>query len=375
MSLRRALLGVALVLYTLLFAEVFIRLFDPQPVMPRYITGTAWGVRGNIPGADYRHHTPEVDVEYRINRSGLRADREYPFEKAAGTCRLGLFGDSFFFGVEANLEDSFAGQLERKLRDRGFPVEVLNFAVGGFGTTEMLQTYQQFGKKFDLDVVVFSWDFSDMNDNLRSNLYRLKEGQLVRADSEYLPGVRVQDRLMRYSLYRLIADHSQFYSFVRERISLYLRKRMAKARKAALDVEPIQPATGDDQAESDAMDDAEKHAVVALSSAVVLLARDVVTAAGSDFYLVDIPIRLSRTHFKSSVESLPPNVRSRLNVVSAVDELSKAARPDFKLFYELGQGHLTPTGNAILVEQTVRSLNSSARLQECASHANKPARP
>jgi hypothetical protein len=239
----------------------------------------------------------------------------------------------------------------------------------------MLQTYQQFGKKFDLDVVVFSWDISDMNDNLRSNLYRLKDGQLVRADSEYLPGVRVQDRLIRYGLYRLIADHSQFYSFVRERISLFLRKRMARARKATLDVEPIQPATGDDQAESDAMDDAEKHAVVALSSAVVLLARDVVTAAGSDFYLVDIPIHFSRTHFKSSVESLPPNVRSRLNVVSAIDELSKAARPDFKLFYEQGQGHLTPTGNAILVEQTVRSLSSSARLQECASHANKPARP
>jgi hypothetical protein len=370
--LKRVLLCAALMVYTAAFVEMFIRIFDPQPVMPRYITGTAWGVRGNIPGAHYWHHTPEVDVEYRINRSGLRADREYPFEKPAGICRLGLFGDSFFFGVEANLENSFAGQLERRLRDRGFPVEVLNFAVGGFGTTEMLRTYQEFGSKFDLDVVVFSWDFSDMNDNLRSHLYRLKDDQLVRADSEYLPGVHLQDRLMRYGLYRLIADHSQFYSFARERISLYLRKRMAKARKATLDVEPIQPPTGDDQAESDAIDTAEKQAVVGLSSALVLFARDVVTASGSDFYLVDIPVRLSRTQFSSSVESLPPDVRSRLSVITAVDELSKAARPDFKLFYEQGQGHLTPTGNAILVEQTVRSLESSARLQACASPANKP---
>jgi hypothetical protein len=372
--LRRVLLGAALSVYTAAFAEVFIRVFDPQPVMPRYITGTAWGVRGNIPGAHYWHHTPEVDVEYRINRDGLRADREYPFEKPTDTCRLGLFGDSFFFGVEANLEDSFAGQLERWLRNRGFQVEVLNFAVGGFGTTEMLQTYQEFGRKFNLDVVVFSWDFSDMNDNLRSNLYRLKDDHLVRADSEYLPGVHIQDRLMRYGLYRLIADHSQFYSFARERISLYLRKRMAKARKAALDVEPIQPSAGDDQGESDAMDTAEKQAVVGLSSALVIFARNLVTDSGSDFYLVDIPVRLSRTEFKSSVESLPPDVRSGLNVVSAVDELSKAARPGFKLFYEQGQGHLTPTGNTILVEQMVRSLESSTRLQACASHANKPTR-
>ena len=372
--MRRVLLGAALSVYTAAFAEVFIRVFDPQPVMPRYITGTAWGVRGNIPGAHYWHHTPEVDVEYRINRDGLRADREYPFEKPTDTCRLGLFGDSFFFGVEANLEDSFAGQLERWLRNRGFQVEVLNFAVGGFGTTEMLQTYQEFGRKFNLDVVVFSWDFSDMNDNLRSNLYRLKDDHLVRADSEYLPGVHIQDRLMRYGLYRLIADHSQFYSFARERISLYLRKRMAKARKAALDVEPIQPSAGDDQGESDAMDTAEKQAVVGLSSALVIFARNLVTDSGSDFYLVDIPVRLSRTEFKSSVESLPPDVRSGLNVVSAVDELSKAARPGFKLFYEQGQGHLTPTGNTILVEQMVRSLESSTRLQACASHANKPTR-
>ena len=63
--LRRVLLGVGLVLYTLLFAEGFVRVFDPQPLMPRYISGTDWGVRGNIPHARYWHHTPEIDVQYR----------------------------------------------------------------------------------------------------------------------------------------------------------------------------------------------------------------------------------------------------------------------------------------------------------------------
>ena len=45
-AVRRALLCIALLIYSVLFAEVFIRIFDPQAVMPRYITGTAWGVRG-----------------------------------------------------------------------------------------------------------------------------------------------------------------------------------------------------------------------------------------------------------------------------------------------------------------------------------------
>ena len=108
-ALRCALLGVALLAYTLLFAEGFIRLFDPQAVMPRYITGTPWGVRGNIPHADYWHHTPEVDVEYRINGQGLRADRDYPLAKPPGVCRIAVFGDSFFFGLEADLKRYLRG--------------------------------------------------------------------------------------------------------------------------------------------------------------------------------------------------------------------------------------------------------------------------
>ena len=144
--------------YTLIFAEASVRVFDPQPLMPRYITGTAWGVRGNIPNARYWHHTPEVDVQYRINGQGLRADRDYPLTKPPGTCRIGIFGDSFLFGLEVDMTQSFADRLEKRLIERGIPPEVLNFSVGGFGTAEMLQTYEQFGRNFDLDVVIFSWD-------------------------------------------------------------------------------------------------------------------------------------------------------------------------------------------------------------------------
>ena len=243
-ALRRALLAAALVLYTLLFAEGFVRVFDPQPLMPRYITGTPWGVRGNIPNARYWHHTAEVDVEYRINSEGLRADRDYPKRKSPGTCRIGIFGDSFLFGLEVDLRDSFADRLERRLRELGFPVEVLNFSVGGFGTAEMLQTYEQFGRKFDLDVVLFSWDTSDLTDNVRSDLYRLKNGKLERANREYLPAVNIQDMLMRHRLYRFVADHSQLYTFVRDRLSLLLKMRLQSERKQSLTAADLGEAEG-----------------------------------------------------------------------------------------------------------------------------------
>ena len=370
--LRRALLGAGLILYTLLFAEGFVRVFDPQPLMPRYISGTPWGVRGNIPHARYWHHTPEIDVQYRINGQGLRADRDYPLPKPPGTCRIGIFGDSFLFGFEVDIRDSFADRLERQLRQRGFAVEVLNFSVGGFGTAEMLQTYEQFGRKFDLDAALFSWDTSDLTDNVRADLYRLKAGKLERAQGEYLPGIAVQDMLMRYRLYRFLSDHSELYTFVRDRISRFVKMRISSARKQSFVAEADDAAGGASSVDED-MDALQYRNKIDLSAAILMRAHDVVSSSGEDFYLIEIPARLSRTQFASPPSVLSAQARSSLEIIQPLAALSKAARPDLKLYYEKGLGHFTPTGVGILVEEAVKRIASSPRLAACAKDARRAA--
>jgi hypothetical protein len=335
-------------------------------VMPRYITGTAWGVRGNIPNSHYWHHTPEVDVEYRINGQGLRANREYSLQKPPGTCRIGLFGDSFFFGLEADYKNTLGALLQQHLREGGVNAEVLNFAVGGFGTAEMLQTYEKFGLKFDPDIVIFSWEASDFNDNVRSDLYRLQNGRLERANASYLPAVGLQDSLMRYAVYRFIADHSQLYTFVRERFNVIVKQQLIRAQKATLGV----PQGGDSDADRAPSDDTDVDEVahrnkIQLSAAILLHAHDEIVADGREFYVLDIPSRLSRTEFASTIGMLPEPVRAHIPIVSPLAALSKAARPDLKLYYEKGLGHFTPTGTEILVDQTREVLNSSARLAAC----------
>jgi hypothetical protein len=360
-ALLRVLWWVGLIVYSAAFAEVFIRVFVQQPLLPRYVTGTAWGVRGNVPNARYWIHTPEVDVPYRINALGMRANREYPFDKPPGTCRVAMFGDSFFFGVEVSLGDSLAGQLERKLREHGVRAEVLNFAVGGFGTAEMLRTYEAFGRRFDPDVVIFSWDFSDPADNVRSGLYRLADGRLERANAVYLPGVGVQDFLMRFGLYRLLADHSELYAFLREKAYELARSRQLHARGGAGPAEPA-PADGEDEDDVKARN---KQYAIELSSALLLRAHDEAVANGSEFLLVDIPIRVSRVNIRSSARVLPPAVSGRLQIVSATAALSRLARPDRKLFFEKGQGHLTPQAVDILSGKLVDALLASPRLAAC----------
>jgi hypothetical protein len=368
--LLRLLAGCALLLYSLLFAEAFIRVFDPQPLMPRYVTGMPWGVRGNIPNARYWHHTPEVDVQYRINSQGLRADRDYPFAKPPGTCRIAIFGDSFFFGLEADVEDTFAYRLEKQLQARGLPVEVLNFSVGGFGTAEMLQTYDEFGRKFDPDVVIFSWDGSDLTDNVRSDLYRLEGGRLERAHAAFLPAVGLQDSLMQYRLYRFINDHSEFYTFLRERITRALKRRIVSGQKEQAAAEEAGEMDNGAPSSNYDADELQHRYEIDLSAAILEHARDEVTQGGRDFYLVDIPERRSRTQFSSSMSLLPAAIPAGISVVAPLAALSRAASPDRKLYYERGQGHFTPAGTEILVSETVKSLASSHRLASCAPAAH-----
>jgi hypothetical protein len=360
--------SIALIVYALAFSELFVRLLCPQPLLPRYVTGTPWGVRGNIPNARYWHHTAEVTVQYRINGQGLRADQDYPLRKTPGTCRIAVFGDSFLMGYELDLRDTFTTRLEQALRNQKCRVEVLNFSVSGFGTAEMLRTYEAFARKFDPDVVMFSWHSSDVDDNVRSGLYQLSDGKLESTNRAYVPGVSTQDFLMRWRLYRLVADNSQLYSLLRERLAgvtkrllVQLRQERHQENKTAVTSDAE---TGD---EEDAARATQTQENIALSSALVVRAAQEVTADGKDFYIVEIPIRVSRVAFRSSIDVLPPEVRSQINIVSPLAAFSRAARPDLRLFYESGHGHFTPLGAEILANQAASALAGSRGLGACRS--------
>jgi hypothetical protein len=365
--------GALLFLYSVLFAELFIRLFSPQPLFPRYVTGTPWGVRGNIPNARYWHHTPEVDVEFRINGQGMRDDREYPYRKPPNTCRVAVFGDSFFVGYEVDLRDSFAAKLEAQLRTKGAAVEVLNFSVSGFGTAEMLRTYEHFGRKFNPDVVLFEWHSTDPDDNIRSGLYRLEDGVLKQGAEVYLPGVRAQDILLKSRIYRFIADNSQLYSLIREKAARAAKDLLLTVRQGARQVAATgaQRPASEGQAEDTTIGKKSEPGSL-LSGALLMRAQEIVEAENKAFYVVEIPIRVSRTEFRSSATMLPPQTRDHLKMISPVNAFSRLARPDLKLYYEKGQGHFTPVGVQIVVDEAVKVIEKSL---SCGGwHSNAAAR-
>lgn len=354
---RSAAIVVALGAWTLIFGELFLRLLAPQAIMPRYITGTGYGVRGNIPGAVYAHTTPDVDVEYRINNEGMRDDRVFPAAKPAGTCRIAMLGDSYFVGYELDLQQSFQHQLESRLNADGHKVEVLNFAVSGFGTAENLRTYQAKVRGFAPDLVLMQWQVTDYDDNVRAGLYRLKDGKLEKGRDSFLPGVAAQDRLMRITAYRLLSDHSHLYNFAREQIGWRVKQLLAFVAKREAG-----PAENEVEQNTYVVNQAQ----VDLAAALLREARGDMAKDGAAMMVVDIPNRTPERVFSSSYDLMPADVKRELAPISALPAFRAAAKnADTRIFFKNGARHLTPVGARLLAEEAARRIEASGTLKHC----------
>jgi hypothetical protein len=330
----------ALAAYAIVFAEIFVRAFAPQSFVPRDIAAAPWGVRMNRPGAVYEQRTPEMKSIVAINANGLRADRDFALGKPAGVRRVAVFGDSYMLGYEASYADMATTQIERALRQAKCPVEVLNFAVSGFGTAEMLKTFEKNGLRYEPDVVLFQWHHTDPDDTLRANLYALKDGDLIETGATYLPAMGARRAVEDNFLFRLLAGHSHLFTIVRERASRFVRRAMAGhvfSRKT----------TGGA---------AEERVAGQLDLAILARAEAVSRSAGAAFFVVDVPSAQSRTRFRSSFRLLPPDLAARPNYISPLAAFETAAGPDEKLYWEKGHRHLTPRGNAALAGVVAEKL-------------------
>lgn len=337
---RQGLTALGFLAFALVFGEVFVRVFAPQSFVPRDIAAAPYGVRMNRPGAVYEQRTPEMRSVVAINRNGLRADRDFSFEKPPRVRRIAVFGDSYLLGYEASYADMATTQLERALQGAKCPVEVLNFAVSGFGTAEMLKTLENNGLRYEPDVVLFQWHHTDSDDNLRANLYALRDGALVETGAAYLPAMGARRAIEDNFLFRTIAGHSHLFTIVRERASRFVRRLMAGhvfSRKTTAGAQEERMANG-------------------LDLAILARAEAASREAGAAFFVVDVPSVQGRTRFRAGFRLLPEALTARGNYIATLPAFERAADPREKLFWEKGHRHLTPRGNAVLAGAVAERL-------------------
>lgn len=113
----------------------------------------------HAPGSGGAFHSPygEYVAEVRINSLGLRG-RPASHDKPPGIVRVLSLADSFGEAVEVDLDATYDSRLEASLSaSLRRPVEVLNAAVGGWGTDQELTYYLNEGYRYDPDVVLLAF--------------------------------------------------------------------------------------------------------------------------------------------------------------------------------------------------------------------------
>jgi len=100
-------------------------------------------------------------IGYRLNRFGFRSP-DVELAKPRGVKRVVLLGDSFTFGQGVWLEDTLSYRLEGLLNtDVPADTQVLNFAVGGWGSRDEILYLESEGMAFEPDLVVVVYVLND----------------------------------------------------------------------------------------------------------------------------------------------------------------------------------------------------------------------
>jgi hypothetical protein len=315
----------------IVIAEIQLRFFSPVPIVPRYVTGTSFGIRGNMPNMNYWHKTPDVTINLRTNSKGIRADEEIPYEKPKDVKRIVVLGDSFGMGYEVNLEDTFLSRMKDNLEKAGKKVEIVNLSVSGHGNAEELIMFENEGVKYSPDLVLLCWHSTDLDDNIRSNLYVLKDGVLKRNARTYLPGVQVSDMLYKIPLFIPISENSHLYNLIRDEAGSKIKSLLLGFMELYTKLKGTQSKIDNNRKQS-------LEYSVTLLVALLKKIDDDCKNINAKLVILDIPDQKSRYEFISKF----PSRRYKSSVVSPIQIFHKNVVKGELFINERSHFHFTP---------------------------------
>jgi hypothetical protein len=165
----KILVALASIIICLVVVEMGLRIMGIQyPLFYNYDPYLGNSLRPGAKG----YWTTEGHGYVSINSDGLR-DREHPIRHPADTVRIAVLGDSYAEAMQVNADQAFWAIMGKDLKGcerlRGRKVEVINFGVSGYGTTQELLTLRHKVWKYSPDVVLLAFTIgNDVADNSRA---------------------------------------------------------------------------------------------------------------------------------------------------------------------------------------------------------------
>ncbi|MFQ5510262.1 MAG: SGNH/GDSL hydrolase family protein [Candidatus Krumholzibacteriia bacterium] len=212
--------------FVLAAGEVTLRLFSPvEYLSPRYKYSPRYGfvlfentrMVHSVPGR-YKFH-------YTINKQGYRGDAvelTSPPQKPT----IVTLGDSYTFGMGVDDGEEYPQRLARELDGR---YDVVNLGNPGWGLTQEVRRYYDFGSLFHPEIVVLQYCSNDPEDNFNNMVTRVEDGRL-----EFVDGDGGINWAKKY-LSRSIIQRSQLYNFFRNRVYLMLKATRVKQKEREYD--------------------------------------------------------------------------------------------------------------------------------------------
>jgi len=153
--------------------------------------------------------------EYNINSLQYRG-KMVPLANTYAKDNIVILGDSYGFGTGVNEGEQFSSILDNLLPN----AHVINLSVGGWGLTQQIRRYYEFGTKYKPKIVILQHTHNDLKDNYTNKVTLVENGAFTFQDSNM--GI---NKIKKY-LSNSFLQKSQFYNFFRYHIYNVLEKRI-----------------------------------------------------------------------------------------------------------------------------------------------------
>ncbi len=210
--------------------ELSIRIFHPQRYMyPRYKFSQKYGAMlfencimiNACPGRWRFNYTIN---EYQYRGKPILISNSYDKKNII------IIGDSNSFGIGVNDGEEYPAIMAEKLKSN---YNIINLSVGGWGLTQQIRRYYEFGQLYFPEVVLLQFCSNDPEDNFNNKVTIIKDGRFIFQNSN-----NTINFVKKY-LSKSFIQKSQIYNLFRDAIYQYFRREVVKEAKSTLQKEYV----------------------------------------------------------------------------------------------------------------------------------------
>jgi hypothetical protein len=350
---------------SLLLAEGAVRLCLKRSVVlyPRFHVQAQYGeytIRCLRPNTTFRHRSRGASWKFVTNSKGFRSEVEHSYDKPDGLLRVICLGDSNTQGFECRQDRTYSSVIQRFLQARGIPADVINTGVSGFSTAEELVFLENEGIRYHPDVIVLGFFANDLDDNVKADLFRLEEGELVTNSFIHAPATRILKHINNVPPLRWLSQHSYLYSVLFNRAWDFAKRRLLEKKTQSIVTEYAAK-----QADKDEMLAGYKQV---LGASLLKRMFHFCRTHGIYLLVMDIPRLDARRGWESSV---PPEMMDSFRQNCDALIFSRTVLEDFSGTMDV----FVPHGHRHISEQTHMLLGVAAAKQIAGEFSVLPSAP